>query len=167
MYSHLWGAGYGPDWVSETVAARSALQAWRTRALDNASSDTVIFKELTLNQAVFNGFGKHTACDLLYSIRLWPGMPTRTLCLSEEGFKEFEEALVRYAAIWVSKRYRTECLAIPNLTSSFSFNRNSNKHYLRHFLWVYRKCEVTEMRVDLYNHYARQGLLDPNHTIGG
>ena len=32
--------------------------------------------------------------------------------------------------------------------------------------WVYCKCEVVEMQADLYNHYARQGLLDPNHTIG-
>ncbi|KAI0640829.1 hypothetical protein C8Q79DRAFT_1039139 [Trametes meyenii] len=132
---------------------------------DACRSSGTILDAMTSIQAVFNGYGQHTANDLLHSIGLWPGMPPATLCRNKPLYAEFKAALSSYASQYISKEYRERCLSIPNRHASLAYNHKSDANYINQFVQVYRKIRV-RMPADLYNKFARKGLFNPEHIIG-
>ncbi|KAI0328058.1 hypothetical protein GY45DRAFT_1282616 [Cubamyces sp. BRFM 1775] len=115
--------------------------------------------------SVFNGYGPHTAQDLLYQLGIWPTMPPENLCADNTAFAEFKAALVSYAAQFVSSVYRTRCLKVPTYNEYDDTNPQRDENYYSQYLKVFRKCTIRIPR-DLYNEYVKRGLLDPSHTIG-
>ncbi|KAI0349946.1 hypothetical protein OH77DRAFT_1489972 [Trametes cingulata] len=124
-----------------------------------------LLTSLTALQFVFNGFGQHTAHDLLHSLALWPGMSPYELCRDDELYAEFKLALSSYASQFVTKEYRTKCLSSPNRDAAFYYNYKSEKNYINSYCKVYRKVTV-RMPADLYNKFAKRGLFNAAHMIG-
>ncbi|KAH9853346.1 hypothetical protein C2E23DRAFT_728878 [Lenzites betulinus] len=173
LWSSIWSSHYGPDWIDEPDAAMIALDEWRElvkpedEPLDvkvRRSAHSILFA-ITSTQDVFNGYGQHTATDLLHSLALWPGMPLRQLCSDDTRYNEFKEALAVYAQQYVSDTYRTRCLSLPNRSTPLAFNYKSDTNYLNQYLKVYRKCEV-QLSAETYNRYASLGMFNTAHTIG-
>ncbi|RDX40700.1 hypothetical protein OH76DRAFT_1412800 [Lentinus brumalis] len=166
LWPQIWDKEHGPDWLREPEAAAASVLEWRAQILHKNDLGTSLLKELCLNQVYFNGLGKHTATDFLFSLGLWPGTPPVLICQDDTTFQSFVIALRHYMELWVSDAFRRECLSSPNLQSPFAFNHWADLRYTRRYLWVYRKAEV-KMPVEQYNMYARLGLLDKEHIIGG
>ena len=116
-------------------------------------------------QEVFNGYGQHTAHDLLHSLALWPAYPPALLCADDTLYEQFKTALNAYAAQYTSATFRSRCVSTPNQTSPLYYNYASDDNYLNMYLRVFRKCAV-RMEREEYNRFARLGLFDPSHIIG-
>ena len=114
---------------------------------------------------MFNGYGRHTAHDLLFYFHAWPGMPPSVICSDDELFHRFKALLGTYARQFIGSKYRSACLGIVNSRSPFAFNYKSDSNYLNQYVKVYRKWEVN-IEAPQYNELYMDGLLDPNHTIG-
>ncbi|PIL36895.1 hypothetical protein GSI_00585 [Ganoderma sinense ZZ0214-1] len=123
-----------------------------------------IIHVLTERQDIFNGYGQHTASDILYDLRIWPGMPAEHVCKDNKLFQSLKIRLHTYAAQFVSDRYRELCLSVPN-GPAFAFNYKSDTNYINQYLSVYRKCFV-RIRREQYNAMAREGLFNSEHMIG-
>ena len=123
-----------------------------------------IIHVLTERQDVFNGYGQHTASDLLHDLGVWPGMPVEEVCKNYILFQSLKTHLHTYTKQFVSDLYRVRCLSVPN-GPAFAFNYKSDTNYINQFLTVYRKCSV-RIRREEYNSMAQQGLFNANHTIG-
>ncbi|KAI0324990.1 hypothetical protein GY45DRAFT_1375105 [Cubamyces sp. BRFM 1775] len=194
LWPSLWSANHGPDWIYEADLARAMVDVWRraTLAIDTscipellellpatlklsmddlcalvtkAQRASSILAALVSIQEAFNGYGQHTATDLLHSLVIWPGMPPREVCADEQMYAALRAGLSVYASQYVSAEFRTRCLSIPNHTAALTFNYKSDINYINQYLHVYRKCTV-RMRADLYNKYAMVGLFDTKHVIG-
>ncbi|KAI0349099.1 hypothetical protein OH77DRAFT_1415553 [Trametes cingulata] len=120
---------------------------------------------ITTMQQVFNGYGQHTANDLLHSLALWPGMSPRDLCRDDELYAELKVGLSTYASQFVTPRYRANCLSLPNRKEALFFNYAGEKNYINQYCQVYRKIKVRMPR-DLYNKFVKRGLFNPAHIIG-
>ncbi|PIL30146.1 hypothetical protein GSI_07724 [Ganoderma sinense ZZ0214-1] len=168
LWDKLWDANYGPCWIKEPDAALARLERWRSDVLSTSPPDTnaSLVKELCHNQAVFNGFGKHLACDFLHEQCLWPGMPLHALCADDALFLAFKEGIVEYMQRWMSQDYWHDCLGCYNLDRPFAHNRNSDQRYLGRHVQVFRKAFAADMPAELYNKYVERGLLNPDHVIG-
>ena len=116
-------------------------------------------------QSVFNGYGVHTAQDLLYQLGIWPTMPPEVLCADDTAFEEFKATLSSYAAQYTSSVFRTRCLKVPSYNEYDNPTQGRDENYYSQYLKVYRKCTIRMPR-DLYNEYVKRGLLDASHTIG-
>ena len=165
LWSLIWDKDHGPDWVRERAAAMTALRVWKEKVVKDNDLSASLLKELCLRQAFFNGLGKHTASNFLFSLALWPGTPPVVICQDNQLFEWFADALQQYMEIWVGDDFRRECLSAPNLESPFAFNRWADLRYVRRYLWVFRKAEIN-MSVEQYNMYSSLGLFDRNHIIG-
>ncbi|KAH9849989.1 hypothetical protein C2E23DRAFT_735966 [Lenzites betulinus] len=180
MWQHLWSDNHGPDWVYETAAAGLRLDAWRASVLKQGQLDLTrsarsarsahaplasLLHTMLGNQELFNGYGQHTAHDLLHSLGLWPTTPPLIVCSDEDLYLRFKEALHSYAQQFSSDTYRKRCLSQPNHSSSIVFNYMSDDNYHNQYLKVFRKSSV-RLTQEEYNMFARQGLFNPSHTIG-
>ncbi|KAI0657065.1 hypothetical protein C8Q70DRAFT_289428 [Cubamyces menziesii] len=116
-------------------------------------------------QSVFNGYGVHTAQDLLYQLGIWPTLPPEVLCADDTAFEEFKATLSSYAAQYTSSVFRTRCLKVPSYNEYDNPTQGRDENYYSQYLKVYRKCTIRMPR-DLYNEYVKRGLLDASHTIG-
>ena len=164
----LWDQSCGPCWIKETEAALARLDQWRSDILNTEPPDmnASLAQELSQNQAVFNGFGKHLAIDFLHEQCLWPGMPPYALCASDALFRAFREGIPAYMRRWMSQEYWHDCLGCYNLDRPFAHNRTSDQRYLNKYVQVFRKAFATDMPAELYNTYVERGLLDPEHVVG-
>ena len=133
--------------------------------VSKAQRPASILSALVSIQEVFNGYGQHTAMDLLYHLAIWPGMPARELCADDDTYGRFRSALHTYASQYTSAKFRLRCLLVPNHGPRLAFNYTSDDNYTNQFLNVYRKCTVM-MDAALFNYYAMLGLFDPTHIIG-
>ncbi len=117
------------------------------------------------NQAVFNGYGRHTAHDLLHHLRVWPGTPPSVICSDDSQYSRFKTLLGNYARIFVQQEYQYACLGTPNLDSPVAYNYKSDNNYINQYVKVYRKWSV---RLGAYewNEYYFEGLFDREHTLG-
>jgi len=83
----LWGQDYGPDWVTEVLAAKRTLNDWWSEeALKEKAGkgSTVPFvKVLGDNNLVFNGVGRHLANDLCHRLGVFPSIPLGFLTRDE------------------------------------------------------------------------------------
>ena len=52
---------------------------------------------LTERQDVFNGYGPHTASDVLHDLGVWPGMPAEEVCKNDMLFQSLKTRLHTYA----------------------------------------------------------------------
>ncbi|TBU51721.1 hypothetical protein BD310DRAFT_833714 [Dichomitus squalens] len=167
FWSIIWDAGHGPDWIHETSAAELKLDKWRREVLTNAdfSAEQGLVEVIVSRQDIFNGYGRHTAHDLLFYFGVWPGTPPSIICADDEIFHRFKVLLGTYARQFVEDKYRGACLGTANSRSPFAFNYKSDVNYLNQYVKVYRKWEVNITPAQ-YNELYMDGLLDPNHTIG-
>ncbi|EIW53681.1 uncharacterized protein TRAVEDRAFT_174501 [Trametes versicolor FP-101664 SS1] len=167
----LWSRNHGPDWIYETDDALKNLDQWREIVLQTLSaaptirSTRSILQALLHTQQVYNGYGAHTAMDLLHRLGIWPGMPLFEFCSNDELYSLLRKILPVDASQYVSSTYRTRCLSLPNREAAFAFNYKSDINFVNQFLKVYRKCSV-KMSREQYNMYVKNGLFNPLHTIG-
>ncbi|KAM5531772.1 hypothetical protein V8D89_014542 [Ganoderma adspersum] len=147
----------------KTAACRRSKAAHVVSRRPIPMTETIIHA-LTERQDIFNGYGQHTASDLLHDLGIWPGMPVEEVCKNGMLFQSLKIRLHTYAIQFVSDLYRIRCLSVPN-GPAFAFNYKSDTNYINQFLTVYRKCSV-RIRHDEYNFMVRQGLFNVDHTIG-
>ncbi|KAI0350820.1 hypothetical protein OH77DRAFT_1008886 [Trametes cingulata] len=165
LFSHVQGAdtpSYSETRVKREDTEDSDDDEVEAYLTEDAPTLPALLDVMLNTPEVFNGYGPHTAQDLLYQLSLWPSMPPAELCADDAAFAEFKAALSSYAAEFVSPLYRTRCLGVPNGETSHHKNEDS---YHAQFLKVFRKCTVRIPR-ELYNEYVKRGLFDPTHTIG-
>lgn len=167
MWDELWDEGHGPDWIVENDAAEARLDEWRTTVLANAdpAQEEALVEVMCSKQEVFNGYGRHTAHDLLYHFHVWPGTPPSVVCGDDDQYIQFKTLLGTYARQFVDAVYRERCLGAVNMASPFAFNYKSDDNYLGQYVKVYRKWTVNVPAIK-YNELYMDGLLDPGHTIG-
>ncbi|KAI0699597.1 hypothetical protein C8T65DRAFT_742416 [Cerioporus squamosus] len=170
LWSAIWGEGYGPDWTHEHAQAEVSLDEWRSEVLASwpdarVPSRDALVEVICKQQGVFNGYGRHTAHDLLHHLGLWPGTPYLVLCSDEDLYHQFKILLHLYAAQFRSEQYQADCVGSPTALSPLAFNIRSNDNYINKYVLVYRKWEV-RMEADLYNELYKQGVFDSKHTIG-
>ncbi|OSC97968.1 hypothetical protein PYCCODRAFT_1376170 [Trametes coccinea BRFM310] len=173
IWPALWSENHGPDWIYETEAAELALDHWRQCVLDQAAllppsqvaMEPSLLDVMCGSQDIFNGYGQHTAHDVLHTLRLFPTTSPTYVCSNDTVFKRFKDGLSVYAKQFVSDTYRERCLCKPNRLSPLSFNYTSNDNYLHQYLKVYRKS-TTWMSRDEYNAFACEGLFNREHVIG-
>ncbi|CDO77527.1 hypothetical protein BN946_scf184912.g26 [Trametes cinnabarina] len=170
-WAYLWSDNHGPDWIYERDNAEQRLDLWRDTILTghraglSVSIPPSILDVMCSNQDVFNGYGQHTAHDLLHKLGIWPGMTPYSLCTDDTKYDHFKRALHEYAQQYQSPPYRARCLGVPNHPSALTYNYKSDDNYHMHYLLVYRKSTVRMSRED-YNSFAKQGLFNPSHVIG-
>lgn len=96
---------------------------------------------------------------------VFPFMPAIHLCKDDTLFDRFLRGLLTYTEQWVSQEYHSRVGGVVNSDNPFTFQHNSNAHYLATYVKVYRKCEA-KVEAALYDTYRAAGLLDPTHIIG-
>ncbi|KAI0318305.1 hypothetical protein OF83DRAFT_1242401 [Amylostereum chailletii] len=159
--------GEGPDWNIERPLCMAALDAWRARILAKPTQGkAAIVNELSNNNNVFNGFGRHLANDFCFELAIFPGMPANELCHDDSLFGDLCACIGPYMDQWASAEYLTRCSIEPNTNNPLSFNTWSNEVYYSMYIKVFRKSCNARILPALYNKYAERGLLDPKHTIG-
>ncbi|CDO70219.1 hypothetical protein BN946_scf184942.g19 [Trametes cinnabarina] len=149
FWPYLWSDQHSPDWIYEKGGAEERLDGWRANVLSEhslsaspavTSAVTSISDAMRSNQEVFNGYGQHTAQDLLHTLGgLWPGMPPYAPCLNDATYLPFKQRLHEYARQYQSPPFRYRCLGVP-LAYSFKSDDSYHTQYLR----VYRKSIVRE-----------------------
>ncbi|KAH9934595.1 hypothetical protein B0H21DRAFT_699318 [Amylocystis lapponica] len=165
LWATLWGLGRGYDWIDETEDALTALDGWRTTVLADSDQEPLVHA-LCENQQIFNGFGKHTAHDLLHLVAVWPGIPSAVLCHDDSLYFCLKKELVVYAALWVSQEYRYSVCSASQSPNPLRFNYQSDRAYINRYVKVYRKWYVDVPKA-LHDHLVNQGLLNVDHIIAG
>lgn len=126
----------------------------------------LIIKELCTNSlGAFSGFGRHLANDFLYLQAIFPGTPSRIICRNDEVFKKFATNVESYLKSFTEEAFLDSVTSVANSDNPFAFNETSNTLYMQHHILVFCRTKVMVPR-ELYIKYCREGLLDPDHTIG-
>ncbi len=81
-----------------------------------------IVDELCDNSKVFNGWGRHTANDVLYDMAIWPLMPIRIICNDNDLFHRLKQGLVKYVSQWAEPTFLTLAAGDYNGTNPFDFH---------------------------------------------
>lgn len=113
----------------------------------------------------FAGFGRHLAEDLLFYIAIYPGIPGYMICEDEKLFEVFNNALIAMMEAFTSSEFSTYCGIPADAQQPFKFRDKANREYMKCWLAIFKRTKVLVKR-DLYNYYAKLGLLDPEHTMG-
>lgn len=114
---------------------------------------------------VFNGFGRHTSNDVCHLAIIWPYTPAWVICEDDTLFEELLSVMVNYTQQWTSSDFERLVGGQCNSNNPFAFHYNSDEHYIARYLHVFRKMTV-KLDPHLFNKMSRQGLFDPDHTIG-
>lgn len=152
----------GPDWARRPDDAEVQLDKWRLAMMN---SDLQIRHALCNNAIAFSGIGKHLANDLLYEMALFPSMPVSIICHSDSLFSKLKVTLRRYMAQWLDPYFLETCAGVPSSCNPLEYNDKASRKYMQDRVLVFRKAEVC-VPAALFNQYIREGLLDPEHTIG-
>ena len=62
-------------------------------------------------------------------------------------------------------KFQKYCNLRANHFWPFTFNKATNTNYMKSFIAIF-KCTKVKVNAELFNYYLRNGLLDPNHTMG-
>lgn len=127
-----------------------------------------IIKEMYNNSGgAFSGFGRHLVNDFLFNAAIHPGTPAISICEDDETFAELLEGIPEYLERFtVAQFYKTMASScVSGRENPFEFNEDSNRHYMQHYIDVFRRCSV-QVPKELYMKYLKKGLLDSRHTIG-
>ncbi|KAI1782815.1 hypothetical protein LXA43DRAFT_1103394 [Ganoderma leucocontextum] len=167
LWDQLWDSEHGPDWIVENDAAEARLDEWRATVLANTdvTLEEGLVEVICSKQKFFNGYGRHTAHDLLHHFHVWPGTPPSVVCGDDYLYDRFKILLGTYARQFVGATYRERCLGMVNMDTPFAFNYKSDDNYLSQYVKVYRKWSINIPAAE-YNDMYMDGLLDPQHTIG-
>lgn len=169
MWTTVLGGGYGPDWAYQRPAAIEALDAWRIDVMrehtEGTKKPTYMFQALSDNQSVFNGFGQHTANDVLHLLGIHPLTPTWAICESDTLFHRLRGGLETMTDEWHSPAFLYRVAAQVNSDNPFSYQYHVDQAYKATYVHVYRKIQAC-VCANLYPQLAKPGLLDPLHTIG-
>lgn len=158
------------DWFGRSDRSKllALLSSWRagllTQVADGTLATTNALDVISEDMTHFNGFGKHTAMDLLHELRILPHMPVSQLVSDDALFQRLECGILQFVDRFGSDFLR-KCAGETNTTNPFEFNEGSNTHYISSYVCVYRRRRV-RISTELYNTYMLDGLLDPNHVIG-
>ncbi|KAG6847247.1 hypothetical protein H0H93_009287 [Arthromyces matolae] len=155
----------GPDVNIEFDAWSTRLDEWRAEVLA-AECHLAIVDVISSNASLaWGGFGRHLANDFLYLQAIYPGTPAYDICANDTIYSRLKAAIPPYMAQWRSPEYLSSCGGTANSTNPFAFNETANRNYSASHIHVFRRITVL-VPADLVDSYARQGLLDPDHTIG-
>lgn len=171
MWNYAWDSKYGPTWFSayKPELAQAALDDFRTEIKSSICQGrpptTPLVDVLSDNMAVFNGFGKHTAHDVLHELGIFPLMPVSCLALDDVLYDSFCKGLRKYTGLFDSSSFLRLVAGECNSNNPFTFHHTSNEHYISSFVRVYRRKTV-RLPQALYVDYVTRGLLDETHTIG-
>jgi hypothetical protein len=152
----------GPDWARRPDDAEVQLDKWRLAMMD---SDLQIRQALCDDAVTFSGIGKHLTSDLLYELALYPSMPVSIICRSDSLFSKLKVTIRHYMAQWLDPYFFESCTGVPSSSNPFEYNDKASRKYMQDRVLVFRKAEVC-VPAALFNQYIREGLLDPEHTIG-
>ena len=125
-----------------------------------------IVANLATMRQVFNGYGQHTANDVLHDMGLHPLMPTWQLFEDPKMRRIFVDSVLKYSHRWVSPHFKQSYAIISNSNIPFAYNVISALYYWSAAVQVYRRCK-TRTDVELVCMLSVSGMLDPNHIIGG
>ncbi|KAI0086221.1 hypothetical protein BDY19DRAFT_1059081 [Irpex rosettiformis] len=146
VWKHAWDGKYGPDWFAHSMSPAyrlvplEQLQRWKEGLLAEMAEGKLlsapIASVISEDMVNFNGFGKHTAMDLLHSLRFLPHMPVSELVRSDSYFDRLRNCIFDYLAKFDK----------PAFFQKFAAR--------------------VRVPVSVYNLFASAGLFDPLHTIG-
>lgn len=90
------------DWFGNSDRSKllDLLGSWRGKLLAQAAEGTLVtttaLDVISEDMAHFNGFGKHTAMDLLHELRILPHMPVSHLVSDDVLFKRLESGILPF-----------------------------------------------------------------------
>lgn len=154
--------------MRERDLAREVMRQWvlsvRNRE-DSSGWKQPIVQNLATMSKVFNGYGQHTASDVLHELGIHPLTPTWRLFQDPKMRTLFFDTILEYSTRWVSKRFKQSCAVICNSDIPFAYNASSALYYFSFAVRVYRRCE-TRTNIKLVCKLWNSGMLDPNHVLG-
>ncbi|KAI0083573.1 hypothetical protein BDY19DRAFT_977432 [Irpex rosettiformis] len=98
VWQHAWGDKYGLDWFGQRSYAHyqgllDLLNQWRLKLCaqiaEGSALTSCVLDVISEDMAFFNGFGKHTAMDLLHELRMLPHMPVSQLIANDVFLIDF------------------------------------------------------------------------------
>jgi hypothetical protein len=95
VYKTLWSKTHGPDFLRQPDEHQQVLKAWRKKMADIPNRTPEYLKRrrrpialaIYENSMVFNGFGAHTANDLVARMGIHPCTPVYDVCTRPDMFK--------------------------------------------------------------------------------
>lgn len=145
------------------------LYNWRAKLLSDIAEGKTLSAPaadvISEDMETFNGFGKHTAMDLLHAAGILPHIPIAELVQSDEYFNSLHDCIFDYLAKFDQPAFFQKCASRQNSKNPLSFHTGADAHYISTYVSVYRRARV-RIPAALYNRLAKAGLLDPSHTIG-
>ncbi|KAL6306362.1 hypothetical protein BKA93DRAFT_729522 [Sparassis latifolia] len=162
QWKHLWADDHGSCWIFERTQALELLQQF---GMDNLYSDVPIIALLFHNQHLFNGFGRHTANDVLFWLKIFPTTPASHIFADKDHFQAFASGLAAYVDQFCTRTFFRNVAGEVNSTNPLTYNYKSGRNYISMYVKIFRKhwCKVPRQ---LYNEMLVQGLFDPQHVIG-
>ncbi|KII82931.1 hypothetical protein PLICRDRAFT_120079, partial [Plicaturopsis crispa FD-325 SS-3] len=146
--------GCAPD-MAANIELPSAIQRTPPPPEPLAPNTSIIVDMCGNTGGAFSGLGRHTANDLLYLLAIFPGMPYHVICSSNTLFATLKSGIAEY---------------MDQLTKSSFLDdvSGSNDRYISGYIDVFRRTKGRSLNSvkDLYNFYMKEGLFDPDHTIG-
>ncbi|KAL0567461.1 hypothetical protein V5O48_014533 [Marasmius crinis-equi] len=167
--SELWGViwkpyNVGPDWRSEQSVVRPALDEWRNRILRSRSRQTIT-DAMANDSYAFSPFGRHLIADALHEQGIFPGMPAKLVCADDSQYTRFVDGLMNYINDLATTSFTSLLSCRMNTTNPFDFNWKADTDYGNRCVKVFRRAYVG-VKVPLFNYLLKNGLLDPQHTMG-
>jgi hypothetical protein len=113
------------------------------------------------------GLGRHTISDFLHQVRIFPGTPSYVICVKcPDLFDRLRAHLPSYMVQFADQNdFLRRTGTVVNSENPFAFNTDSNNNYISGWIDVFRRVKVKVFQED-YNAYLKEGLFDPDHTIG-
>ncbi|KAI0336892.1 hypothetical protein BDW22DRAFT_1488608 [Trametopsis cervina] len=126
---------------------------------------TPLVEVISSDMTYFNGFGKHTAADVLHDIGVLPHIPAGVVADDDNLYARLRQGIVSYTEDFKNPKFLLKCAGDSNAANPFAFHQKADDHYISSYVRVYRRQSV-RMPKALYDFYASNGLFDPEHTIG-
>lgn len=87
------------------------------------------------------------------------------VCEDDEVFEDFKNSLVAMMDSLSNESFLGRCGLIADAFRPFKFSQTRNAEYMKSYAAIHRRACV-QVQCDMFNFYAKQGLLDPEHTMG-
>lgn len=87
------------------------------------------------------------------------------VCANDMLFGRLKSAIETYMSTFTSAKYASRVAVTVNLNCPFEFQYEADRQQVSQFQLVYQKSYV-KISVQCWEEMWKQGLLDPNHTIG-
>ncbi|KAI0772214.1 hypothetical protein BC629DRAFT_1702289 [Irpex lacteus] len=169
IWTYAWAHSYGPDWfAADDDVLLPLLDQWRDNLIVDVTlghySTVPIADAIADDTVYFNGFGEHTATDLLHEAGILPHMPLWVVATDNYIFGQLRQRITVYSAAFKDPHFVKACGQGSSDPNPFFFNEHADNNYITQYVRVYQR-EVTCLSGFLYNVLAAQGLFDTEHTI--